>query len=157
MVEERRQRLDALEGWAWNVRDAKWENSYRCLNEYRKQHGTCRVPQGFKMDGVSLGSWVAIQRAARFMMSDERRRRLEKLDGWSWDPYGDDWESGLAELKRFVTEHQHCRVTHNHITSSGFKLGQWVTKQKSTWSTMPAERRKRLRALQGCIWKRRET
>ena len=38
-----------------------WENMFRALEAYRKEHGDCQVPANWKKN-VQLGRWVAMQR-----------------------------------------------------------------------------------------------
>jgi len=43
------------------------------------------------------------------------------------------------------------------MTGDGYKLGQWVTGQRTTRTTMPADRKSRLEALPGWTWDARDT
>ena len=80
---ERRERLQALPGWSWNTREAKWEEGFEALSAYTKQHGAARPLQTFVTDsGYKLGQWVAVQRGN--CKNKERRARLESLHGWAW-------------------------------------------------------------------------
>jgi len=82
-------------------------------------------------------------------MSPERRVRLNAL-GFVWDPLAADWEEGFSYLQRFHQREGHCRVPHRH-REEGYRLGQWVGKQRQGNDTMLPERWQRLDAL-GFVW-----
>jgi hypothetical protein len=153
MDPERRQRLEALRGWVWNILDDKWEQGYACLKIFSERHGHCRVPQKFKTeDGYWLGQWVGVQRRAKDTMKLERRQRLEVLPGWVWDAFSNKWEEGFSHLKGFSEREGHCRVPAKFKTEDGYWLGQWVGVQRRAKDTMGPDRRQRLEALRGWSW-----
>jgi Helicase associated domain len=56
---DRRQRLEALPGWAWNVFSKSWEVGFSHLKQFSDREGHCRVPHKHKIDGYRLGEWVS--------------------------------------------------------------------------------------------------
>ena len=112
-------------GFVWNANDAKWEQKYQELVEYKKRHGHCNVPTPFR-ENPPLGKWVSQQRYKYNQenscnIKDERIRKLESI-GFSWFPKQDSWWSMYEELKRFKEAHGHCRVPQRY----GASLGIWV-------------------------------
>ena len=88
MPPDRKERLEALRGWAWNRHEAAWESGFAALESYVKEHGDALVPRRFKTpDGFGLGNWIANQREDA--MRPDRRERLQALKGWSGPPKND--------------------------------------------------------------------
>ena len=85
-------------------------------------------------------------------MPADRKRRLEALPGWTWDPIETQWEDGFARLEAYLSDKGNCRVPTDHVTGGGYQLGTWVGHQRANRTTMPAERRGRLEALPGWTW-----
>jgi hypothetical protein len=83
----------------------------------------------------------------------DRRQRLESLQGWSWNTHSDQWEKGLYHLKKYSEGNGHCRVPYSYKTNDGYRLGGWVNNQKANKHKMHSDRRKRLEALPGWVWK----
>lgn len=83
----RRDRLESI-GFVWNTRNtatskegSRWDNMFARLQAYKKNHGDCHVPYGYK-DDPPLGRWVHIQRGRA--ITSERREKLESI-GFDWN------------------------------------------------------------------------
>lgn len=77
--------LDAVDGWAWDARDAKWQAGFGALQAYVARTGSAsRLPAGHLESGYRLGQWVGVQRSAlrRGRLSKERAARLASVPGW---------------------------------------------------------------------------
>jgi superfamily II DNA or RNA helicase len=141
---KRRQLLDEL-GFVWELRKTSWEEGLNYLKIYRKREGHCHVPIAHLEDGYPLGQWVGKQRSHKDTISVERRQSLEEL-GVVWNVLSDKWEKGLSYLKLYKDREGHCRVPYDH-NEKDFRLGQWVTVQRSNKETISDERRNRLDEL----------
>jgi superfamily II DNA or RNA helicase len=84
---DRQRRLQALPGWSWNIRSARWEEGFGVLLHYVDIYGDALVPTSHAMDDFDLGAWVSTQRSfyRKGVLSSDRARRLEQLPGWAWD------------------------------------------------------------------------
>lgn len=81
-----RDQLDTLNslGFVWDLKQDAWNKAISCLRAYKESNGHCRVPNGYKAQGFSLGQWVSKQRRLGNSISSERRLELEAL-GFEWD------------------------------------------------------------------------
>ncbi|MDQ6797625.1 MAG: helicase associated domain-containing protein [Actinomycetota bacterium] len=86
LATDRIARMEALTGWVWDVRAAKWEESFAVLCRRVVRTGMSAVPGHCMEDGFALGTWVKVQRRAYSDGSIESSRipRLEALAGWTW-------------------------------------------------------------------------
>ena len=53
---ERRARLEALPGWAWDPYKADWDDGFAHLRRFMERKGNARVPHGYREDGFRLGT-----------------------------------------------------------------------------------------------------
>lgn len=153
LSEERRQELEKL-GFVWDVLETNWEEGYKRLVNYLEREGHCRVPQRYEEQGFHLGLWVSVQRQNRNALSEERRRRLDKL-GFVWRVLQTNWEKGYRHLRTYKVREGHCRVPIGH-KENGFRLGQWVSVQRKNILTLSEGRRQRLDKL-GFVFEPLET
>jgi hypothetical protein len=111
------------------------------------------VPKSHVEDGVTIGSWVGVQRATKDKLPVERRALLEYLPGWSWDAHTDQWNSTYDLLRKYTDEHGTSRVPFDR-SYKGVKLGNWVYTQRRSSATgkLSAERQRRLEKLRGWEW-----
>ncbi|PJE00630.1 DEAD/DEAH box helicase [Mycobacterium sp.] len=129
-----------------------WEFWFGLLQRYVDEHGTALVLQAHVTDvGYRLGTWVTTQRLQRSKgrLSETRQKLLDALPGWSWDPKADQWEDGIWHLREYVDVHGTAGVRDDHVCDDGFRLGKWVGKQRTKWTTLPADRQDRLQSLPG--------
>jgi Helicase associated domain len=159
LSEERGARLEALPGWAWNTRDAAWEEGYSALTRFAARTGHSRAPKIHREDGYRLGQWVEVQRRsfAEGRLSSERVERLSALPGWVWNTYEADWEQGFNLLSDFVAREGHARVPHQQVEGS-YPLGQWAARLRAAYGAgrLLDERAAVLAALPGWEWNRQD-
>lgn len=77
--------LEAVDGWAWDARDAKWEAGFAALLAYVARTGSAAHIPGRHLEGdCRLGQWVTVQRSAqrRGRLNAERSARLLAVPGW---------------------------------------------------------------------------
>ncbi|MDO9011078.1 MAG: Helicase associated domain protein [Gallionella sp.] len=153
LLSVRKERLEALLGWMWDVQDEKWEVGFRHLKKFSDREGDCRINGNFQTsDGYKLGIWVTNQRATKDALAAERKERLEALAGWVWDVRADQWEIGFRHLKEFVERERSSLLPVNYRTNDGYRLGVWVSTQRKAKDGLSAERKERLEAVSGWVW-----
>ena len=150
---KRKHRLESLKGWSWDAHEAQWETGYAALKQYAEEHGDCLVHHKFILkDGYKLGQWVAVQRKQKDTTSPDRKIRLESLQGWSWDPFEDQWEAGYIALSDYAKKYGNCSVPQKLISINGYKLGVWVSNQRSQYEIISPDRKRMLENLTGWSW-----
>jgi superfamily II DNA or RNA helicase len=161
MLAERRDRLEELPTWRWNVRvpgnvrapHKVWEGALQELREFVQNEGHARVPKDYRTEsGFRLGGWVQSQRSEVERLPAELKAQLEALPGWAWNALIDRWEDGFRHLSEFVEREGHARVKQGFVAEDGYRLGSWAQNQRARRDKMPVERKARLEALPGWMW-----
>jgi hypothetical protein len=142
MAPERKARLEALEWWVWDARDAAWSARFDETIAYHAEHG--RLPPQSTPGG--LGMWLQTQRTMRATMAPERKARLEALAWWVWDPQDAAWGARFDEAVAYHAEHGRLPP------ESTPGLGRWLATQRTMRETMAPERKARLEALPVWAW-----
>ena len=138
-----------------DVREQQWEEGFTHLRSYRETNNDCLVPQSFKTeDGYRLGDWVNVQRTKKDTLLPERRRRLDEL-GFVWNVREQQWDEAFTHLQRYRETNNDCLVPQSFTTEDGYKLGKWVSVQRTKKDNLSDVRRHRLDEL-GFVWDVRE-
>lgn len=161
LSEERISRLESLPGWVWDAYKEKWETGISALMDYVRLHGDAKVPMKYVTpQGFGLGSWISTARRkkSKGQISPNRIRRLEAVPGWSWSVLEDSWEEGFRILEEFVAERGDARVPTTYVAPNGYKLGDWVDRQRGMHleQRLDQSRAARLSGLSGWSWERKK-
>ncbi|MDD4880033.1 MAG: helicase associated domain-containing protein [Gallionellaceae bacterium] len=141
---DRKKRLDEI-GFIWDAFEFEWEESYKELVRFKTSNGHVNVPSSHPS---GLGTWASHQRVLKKKdkLSIERIRRLEDI-GFVWDSFSNKWEIGFRYLRDFAISEGHCKVPQKYMAPDGYRVGQWLRAQRSSWDTLSSERKERLRTL----------
>ena len=148
---ERKQLLESLKGWSWNLSTDKWTKAFELLKAYVEETGAVSPPRGLSKSGLDLGNWVKTQRAGKDSLTPERIALLQSLNGWSWDPITDQWNEGFQKLKAYAEETGAVSPPRG-LSKSGLDLGVWVKTQRAGKDSLTPERIALLQSLKGWSW-----
>lgn len=161
---ERAAALERLPGWVWSVHDARFEAGVAALEVYVARSGNCEPGPGHREGQLRLGQWVqrvrALHGAGR--LEAARAARLEAVDGWHWEAalsqdavWAAAWEAAFVRLARWADANGHAMPRQHVVLDDGFRLGNWVAKQRARQRSgqLASDRAARLEQLAG--WARR--
>ena len=151
---ERQSLLEQIPGWVWDKYDARWQENFNALSNFVSEQGWDSFKQtSVSSCGLKIGAWATQQRSKfkKETLAKDKTEALETIDGWVWDKNEADWEKGFSYLQSFEKLNGHAKVESN-TTISGFKLGNWVTQQRQSYSNLDAKKRLRLEKLSGWTW-----
>lgn len=153
LAEDRRDMLEVLPGWSWDVLSDKWAFWMGLMKQFVLKHGHANVPVPYMVADHNLRGWVATQRGLHRSgeLSVKRAHELEALPGWTWDILGDNWTQHYTALKEFAQREGHARAPQRHI-ENGLRLGQWIGVQRGWRERMSQGRRELLESLPGWSW-----
>jgi len=149
--EERLERLNEI-GFVWEPFEAKWNEMFEMLVDYKHSHGHCNVPINYA-DKPELAQWVSHQRRA-FKKHKLGQDRIDKLAdiGFQFSQLDANWEEMFTLLLQFKERFGHCNVSRDWEENK--QLGIWVATQRKAEqieTSLSRERRNRLDAI-GFIW-----
>eukprot|EP00934_Nitzschia_sp_Nitz4_P001452 Nitzschia sp. Nitz4//scaffold30_size153850//140426//142228//NITZ4_002800-RA/size153850-augustus-gene-0.77-mRNA-1//-1//CDS//3329547330//1452//frame0 len=153
LTAERIAQLEEI-GFRWTTertrqQNEEWMARYRQLQDFKKEHGHCLVPHGYRKD-PSFAEWIHRQRTSyNFMLKDTlgsssnkspasaasksnglleyRFEQLKQL-GFNFTVHSDKWMDHLENLKEYKKRHGDCQVP-THYTENP-RLGRWVHTQR---------------------------
>jgi superfamily II DNA or RNA helicase len=150
--------LEAL-GFVWDPLQDGFDRGLMELSAYVEVHGTAKVPgKHVTQTGFALGAWCGVRRqdlkAGR--LSSERKASLDAF-GFVWDPHGETFALGMAELVDYVAAHRNASVPRTYRSATGYQLGQWASRRRSEYreGRLTTEHIASLEAL-GFAWEPRE-
>lgn len=126
-----------------------WDHWHGLLKCYRHRNGNANVPVRYFEKDYALGRWVNTQRSNIKSLSVEKKRRLDSL-GFIWQVHDAQWELGFSRLRKYYERNGDCNVSAKYIDDK-FKLGQWVTVQRTNYDSLSEDRRGRLEEI-GFDW-----
>jgi hypothetical protein len=112
----------------------KWFKFQREMQLFVDERNTALVPREFKSaSGYNLGfSLNCVRHNGTFWKGrpgeKERVAWLEALEGWSWSPTNDTWTEFQYEMQLFVEKKKTSLVPQDYRSTSGYRLGERVTK-----------------------------
>lgn len=159
LTREKILRFEALPDWSWNPIEDSWETWFQKLVEFGRKNGHHLVPKGTKSNrsgqNESLGSWVNTQRTRykKGKLENTRRDRLEALQGWSWSPFDNAWDSMLSKVLEIA--HQLGSIDKFREQDSESQLIKgWINAQRHKYKdgALSDDRANQLQSVPGWSW-----
>jgi len=164
VLPDQEQELYALPYWGWDSAEMAWRGAYARLVQYIEgRDASCVARQTTAQDGFALGSWVVTQRK-RFrdgVLQDDRKRQLEQLPGWSWEPEQRPrgprkaaWDAAYAKAATHAAARGNISAPRSFTTDDGFRLGAWIGQQRKLFKEghLKPDQVSRLESLPGWVW-----
>jgi len=126
--------LEAI-GMSWDRDKSRWEAAYASACEFHSEFGHLNVAANYVTgEGFALGAWIASQRRKyrAGKLSDIQIRALERL-GVIWDPTEALWLISYEYAQMYYLEHGNLSINNQYVTDDGFKLGAWISNQKTKY------------------------
>jgi hypothetical protein len=130
LTAEKQAALEAVPGWAWNMRKAEnkcsWEENFNALRDYVSEHKALPT-----RNHTHLSTWVYNQRRRKNKLTPGKKAALEAVSGWKWKMHEIrnkySWEEQLIALHDYVSEHgampKQCHT----------RLGAWISSQRQQY------------------------
>lgn len=150
LSDDRIEKLESI-GMIWAMEDQRWENGVMHAKTYFEEFGDLAVPQKYVApDGYNLGAWLGTVRKnyRNGKLSTEKIEQLEAL-GVVWNPIQQLWLRGYTHAEQYYQEHDNLKVAKDYVCADGYRLGQWLVKQKRDYKSgqMKADRAELLRRI----------
>jgi hypothetical protein len=153
----RRNRLNNIPGWTWNLLDDQWETNFVNLKLYCDENGSSRVPARYiSPDGSNLGYWVGTQRRSKDILNEERKIKLESLPDWTWNLFDEAWQIGYESLSHLVKLYGSCRLIGKDKNKDALKSLNWIRNQRVKKKKLSDDQIAKLEALPGWSWNTKE-
>ena len=106
-----------------SLREKRWEQNLEKVKNFKTGQGYFPT----ELDNPKLNDWILNQRRLHRTgrLSLYRRRRLEEVSDWTWDPHEDDWQEHYRMVRNFVR--QNHRMPTREDSSI---LGEWIITQR---------------------------
>ena len=118
-------------------RTTAWVRMVRTVHGFTVHHG--RLPKSYgrsrqvreKAEESRLAEWLRYQRrpGVQARLSDYQVRRLECVEGYSWDPAGERWDDHLFTYLAFVKAHER-KPRYRSDDREEQRLAGWAAKQR---------------------------
>ncbi|MFJ4283955.1 Helicase associated domain protein [Streptomyces massasporeus] len=170
LSEERREQLEEIDSsWcpAWPV---EWQRAFHLTRLHLEQGGELPTEPGTVLvQSEDLGRWVRAQRLGWDKLTTVQQWMCEQVLGITpaaeeekpqpRRTQADKWAANLAAAKQFYEREGHLNVPRKHVEivladegwERQFRLGTWVSNQRSRVATLSDDRREQLSAI-GMRW-----
>lgn len=128
-------------GMSWHRDKSRWETGFCYAVEFKNEFGHLNVAADYVAgDGFALGAWISNQRRKykSAKLTELQITRLEEL-GLIWDPTEAMWAFSYERARAYYLEHGNLTVSSQYVTDDGFKLGAWISNQRTKYKNSKLE------------------
>lgn len=153
LSKERKDKLEEIPGWFWEPHDPFYEK-LQILQSFQKKFGHLKPSRGEKYEGVDIARFIGWLRYLNKTgkISEDKKRSVEKINGWTWNTKVTEWNKKLSELTIFFNEHGHTHVKQIYRSKSGLQLGVWVNHQRHNKNKLLEDQIQSLEAFPDWFW-----
>jgi superfamily II DNA or RNA helicase len=156
LPQEKKERLESLQGWTWDPKDSEWMKFYSSVLKYAEEFGSAPKRGFIDSSGMKIGNWCDSTRAYynSQRLREDRIALMEDIPNWSWNPHDESWEA-MKDLLIDYLQSNDRDIQAKHIYK-GKQLGGWVSKQRQTYKEgkLLESRRITLEGIDGWSWER---
>lgn len=155
---DKQNKLESVKGWYWDV--SHWQQGFDNLETFVIMFG--RIPTATEKDenGYNIGSWCTSQRSnnrdGKWSDDDDRKKKLESLELWTWGTAKkttrSTWDDNYAFLQEFTNLYK--RLPKQTESYKDNKLGSWITQQRTMFKKekMLVDRKTQLENIKVWTW-----
>ena len=120
--------ISSLKTLVVNRASDTWSFWYGKIQQYFEKHQSSIILK----EDEDISSWATTQRREyrEGLLTDEKIKKLNDLEFWSWTPNEDRIERALKILRDYKKEHGDLLVPSSHVVD-GFPIGQWISGRRS--------------------------
>jgi hypothetical protein len=143
------QAMAEVPGWEWDPAEAAFQSKVRILEAYLASTRTsvADIRQRDYWNEHKIGIWTNSWRTHRDQMTEQHRRTLERLPGWTWNARDSQWDKRLRELADFAQSNGHAKPAVTAASEQERTLAVWRRNNKNRLQGQDNERAHRLREL----------
>ena len=155
LTKEQKEKLQSIGISGCSRMELSWRQQYDEAREFFKEHGNLSIPKRYVgKSGKNLRIWLQRQRAGRRrgQLSSEQVALLDGI-GMIWNP-DTPWNIGFSHAEAYYKQYGHLAVPNNYICADGYRLGKWISNQRSAErgaQGLKSEQIEKLKQI-GMIW-----
>jgi len=150
--------LNAVPGWAWDLREESWKNYYMILMQFIQTHNRFPEhrydPEEYEEYETCLISWINSQCTAKKKgnLSGDKIGLLEAMPGWIWDKKDAKWRQAYADMISFINLHNRLPLPDQDYDD--YDIVKWINTQRKDKRTGKLEDKyiRLLESVPGWSW-----
>lgn len=132
--------LENLPNWIWYH---DWDKNYKKVERYLSIYDN-----GLPTIETSpvLGRWCENQRKFKNFLTEQQKRKLKSLPGWSWESARE-----VAWMKNYLKVLDYVKLTKKYPSDECY-MGQWIKYQRANIPSLTPNQIQFLIAIPGWVW-----